>query len=97
MISKSAIEKDVLYILQTEFNVDISMINLQNENVFGEKIGILPRNYLNLINLIEKKYSILIQGDDIEKYKLKNISQLVDLIFENMTSRIDNIVKFYKK
>lgn len=38
MISKSAIEKDVLYILQTEFNVDISMINLQNENVFGEKL-----------------------------------------------------------
>lgn len=84
MISKSAIEKDVLYILQTEFNVDISMINLQNENVFGEKIGILPRNYLNLINLIEKKYSILIQGDDIEKYKLKNISQLVDLIFDKL-------------
>ena len=84
MISKSAIEKDVLYILQTEFNVDISMINLQNENVFGEKIGILPRNYLNLINLIEKKYSILIQGDDIEKYKLKNISQLVDLIFDEL-------------
>lgn len=80
----SAIEKDVLYILQTEFNVDISMINLQNENVFGEKIGILPRNYLNLINLIEKKYSILIQGDDIEKYKLKNISQLVDLIFDKL-------------
>ena len=84
MISKSAIEKDVLYILQTEFNVDISMINLQNENVFGEKIGILPRNYLNLINLIEKKYSILIQGDDIEIYKLKNISQLVDLIFDKL-------------
>ena len=84
MISKSAREKDVLYILQTEFNVDISMINLQNENVFGEKIGILPRNYLNLINLIEKKYSILIQGDDIEKYKLKNISQLVDLIFDKL-------------
>ena len=84
MISKSAIEKDVLYILQAEFNVDISMINLQNENVFGEKIGILPRNYLNLINLIEKKYSILIQGDDIEKYKLKNISQLVDLIFDKL-------------
>ena len=84
MIIKSAIEKDVLYILQTEFNVDISMINLQNENVFGEKIGILPRNYLNLINLIEKKYSILIQGDDIEKYKLKNISQLVDLIFDKL-------------
>ena len=84
MISKSAIEKDVLYILQTEFNVDISMINLQNENVFGEKIGILPRNYLNLINLIEKKYSILIQGDDIEKYELKNISQLVDLIFDKL-------------
>lgn len=84
MISKSAIEKDVLYILQTEFNVDISMINLQNKNVFGEKIGILPRNYLNLINLIEKKYSILIQGDDIEKYKLKNISQLVDLIFDKL-------------
>lgn len=84
MINKSAIEKDVLYILQTEFNVDISMINLQNENVFGEKIGILPRNYLNLINLIEKKYSILIQGDDIEKYKLKNISQLVDLIFDKL-------------
>ena len=84
MISKSAIEKDVLYILQTEFYVDISMINLQNENVFGEKIGILPRNYLNLINLIEKKYSILIQGDDIEKYKLKNISQLVDLIFDKL-------------
>lgn len=84
MISKSAIEKDVLYILQTEFNVDISMINLQNENVFGEKTGILPRNYLNLINLIEKKYSILIQGDDIEKYKLKNISQLVDLIFDKL-------------
>lgn len=84
MISKSAIEKDVLYILQTEFNVDISMINLQNENVFGEKIGILPRNYLTLINLIEKKYSILIQGDDIEKYKLKNISQLVDLIFDKL-------------
>ena len=60
------------------------MINLQNENVFGEKIGILPRNYLNLINLIEKKYSILIQGDDIEKYKLKNISQLVDLIFDKL-------------
>lgn len=52
--------------------------------MFLEKIGILPRNYLNLINLIEKKYSILIQGDDIEKYKLKNISQLVDLIFDKL-------------
>lgn len=84
MIDKSIIEKDVLLLLQIEFDVDISVSKLQNENVFGEKIGILPRDYLNLINLIEKKYSIIINGDDIEKYKLKTIYQLVDLIFDKL-------------
>lgn len=84
MIDKSIIEKDVLLLLQIEFDVDISVSKLQNENVFGEKIGILPRDYLNLINLIEKKYSIIINGDDIEKYKLKTINQLVDLIFDKL-------------
>lgn len=84
MIDKNIIEKDVLLLLQIEFDVDISVSKLQNENVFGEKIGILPRDYLNLINLIEKKYSIIINGDDIEKYKLKTINQLVDLIFDKL-------------
>lgn len=84
MISKSTIEKEVLSVLQTEFNVNINMVDLQNENVFGSGIGILPRDYLNLINLIEKKYLISIQGKDIEKYEIKTINQLVNLIFDKL-------------
>lgn len=84
MIDKSNIKKDVLLILQMEFNIDIKVSNLLNENVFGEKIGIVPRDYLNLINLIENKYYISINGNDIEKYELKTINQLVDVIFDKL-------------
>ena len=71
-------------ILQIEFNKDTKGSNLQNENLFGEKIGIMPRDYLNLIDLIEKKYLIKISGSDIEKYELKTANQLVDLIFDKL-------------
>ncbi len=84
MLSKNVIEKEVLSVLKTEFNVNISMVNLQKENVFGVKIGILPRDYLNIINIIEKKYLISIQGNDIQKYELKTINQLVDLVFDKL-------------
>ena len=81
MTDKDNVMKEVLSILQIEFNKDTKGSNLQNENLFGEKIGIMPRDYLNLIDLIEKKYLIKISGSDIEKYELKTANQLVDLIF----------------
>lgn len=84
MTDKDNVMKEVLSILQIEFNKDTKGSNLQNENLFGEKIGIMPRDYLNLIDLIEKKYLIKISGSDIEKYELKTANQLVDLIFDKL-------------
>ena len=84
MIDKDCIEKKLLLMLQTEFQIDISMSNLKDENVFGIKIGILPRDYLNLINLIEEKFMICIAGEDIEKYRLQTITQIVNLIYDKL-------------
>lgn len=84
MVDKDSVMKEVLLILQIELNKDTKGSDAQNENLFGEKIGIMPRDYLNLIDLIEKKYLIKISGNDIEKYELKTINQLVDLIFEKL-------------
>lgn len=84
MTDKDGLREEVLSILQIEFNKDTKGRDLQNENLFGEKIGIMPRDYLNLIDLIEKKYLIKISGNDIEKYELKTVNQLVDLIFDKL-------------
>lgn len=44
----------------------------------------MPRDYINLIDIVEKKYTIRITGKDIEKYELKNINQLVGLVCEKL-------------
>lgn len=84
MLERITIEEEILQIILVEFNIRQNSEEWKKYNVFGKKIGMMPRDYINLIDIVEKKYTIRITGKDIEKYELKNINQLVGLVCEKL-------------
>lgn len=80
-MEKNDIEKDLISLMHEQTNYDVSG-ERKKINVFSKTIGMQPRDFLYLIQLIENRYNISIDGEDIEKYKLKTAEDIIELIYD---------------
>lgn len=74
-------EKELIDIFRLYFTIDFEKnYELRNENLLGTKIGLLPRDLVFLLFLIEKKMRVNIDKGSVKNGKFDNFNNIVMLV-----------------
>lgn len=79
-MDKETIFETLKGILQKDINLQIP-IALDTALIGGQILDSL--DFMNYITIVEETYSITISDDDISKYKLGILQNMVDYVFQN--------------
>lgn len=82
---KKQLMDDLKLLLHNNFMITLDVLdNKPNCSLLSPKIGLLPRDLIKLISLIEKKYNIRIEENEIVNNRLDYLENLVNVLEQQL-------------
>ncbi len=82
---KEQLMNDLKLLLHNNFMITLDVLgDKPNCSLLSPKIGLLPRDLMKLISLIEKKYNIRIEENEIVNNRLDYLENLVDVLEQQL-------------
>lgn len=85
---KDKIIRDIFDILETKFNIhlDRASSNISEKIMFGNDIRLVSREMVYLVYMLEQKYGIIFNDNDMDNIKFYTISGIADIICDRISS-----------